>query len=59
MGYFSIMRWSKDSKQWAQAIDHLDKAQAAAPRAGREIADAGRQKDIVKLKTIAEEKLSR
>jgi tetratricopeptide (TPR) repeat protein len=35
-------------KRWAEARDYLVKAQAAAPRPNRQVADAGRHKEIEK-----------
>ncbi len=45
------------NKQYQQAESYLLKAQQAAPRTGREVADAGRQDDIKKLLVIVRKQL--
>lgn len=44
-------------KEYEQAEQYLLKAQNAAPRPGREVADAGRQEEIVGALKLAREKL--
>ena len=46
-----------DTKQYAQAKEHLLRAQQASPRPNREIADAGRQKEISAALAELERKL--
>jgi tetratricopeptide (TPR) repeat protein len=46
-----------DQKQYQQAKEHLLRAQQAKPRARREVADAGRQKEITEALAAVERKL--
>lgn len=46
-----------DAKQYQQAKEHLLRAQHAPPRLTREIADAGRQKEIAEALAVLEGKL--
>lgn len=46
-----------DKKQYAKAREHLLNAQQASPRPGREIADAGRQKEVAAALAALEGKL--
>lgn len=46
-----------DTKQYPQAKEHLLRAQQAAARPGREIADAGRQKEVAAALAALERKL--
>jgi len=43
--------------EYAQALQHLDKAAKAAPRAGRELADKGRRAEIAALTAKVKAKL--
>lgn len=47
-----------DNKQYAKALEHLQVAQTAAPRADRPLADKGRQLEIATLKQRVEAKLN-
>lgn len=42
--------------EYEQALEYLQIATAASPRAGREVADAGRQQDIASLRAAIEKK---
>lgn len=46
-----------DEKQYQQAKDYLLRAQQAAPRVGREVADAGRHREIQEALATVERKL--
>ena len=48
---------SFDKGQYAQAMPYLDKASNAAPRPGRESADAGRRGEIAALRQKVQAKL--
>lgn len=46
-------------RDWAQALRYLEIAKAAAPRPGRESADAGRQQEIANLLAKVQKKLKK
>ena len=46
-------------RDWAQALRYLEIAKAAAPRPGRESADAGRQQEIAALLAKVQKKLKK
>ncbi|MDZ7867897.1 MAG: hypothetical protein U5L02_01625 [Rheinheimera sp.] len=46
-------------RDWAQALRYLEVAKAAAPRPGRESADAGRQQEIAALLAKVQKKLKK
>lgn len=46
-------------RDWAQALRYLEIAKAAAPRPGRESADAGRQQEIANLMAKVQKKLKK
>ncbi len=46
-------------RDWAQALRYLEIAKAAAPRRGRESADAGRQQEIANLLAKVQKKLKK
>ena len=48
-----------EKKEYEKAEEYLLKAQEAAPRPDRQLADAGRQQEIVAALTLAREKLHR
>ncbi len=47
-----------DEGEYARALQHLETAQKAPPRPGREIADAGRQAEIAELIAKVKKKMS-
>lgn len=48
-----------DQRDYQEALPYLEKAKAAAPRPGREIADAGRQKEVDELLAKVHKKLKK
>ena len=54
---FFYAEYLYDKGQYAQAMPYLDKASNAAPRPGRESADAGRRGEIAALRQKVQAKL--
>jgi tetratricopeptide (TPR) repeat protein len=48
-----------EQDEYPQALEHLQKALRAAPRPGREVADAGRRKEIEALISRVQQKVAR